>query len=106
MSNLLTSNITIGGIASVTIDVASQAANDTDESTVAVAGLKSGDFCVLSADAHIDGIGICDARCSTDGTLSYTITNPTAGAVDPGATATYKLLWFRQDSVETDATAT
>jgi len=105
MSNLLTSNISVGGIASLTIDVASQAANDTDESTVTVNGLLPGDFCVLTADAHSDGIGICDARCSTANTLSYTIVNSTAGAVDPAATATYKLLWLRTDSTRGDANA-
>jgi len=105
MSNLLTTNITTGGIVSLTIDVASQAANDTDESTVTVNGLLPGDFCVLTADAHLDGIGICDARCSTADTLSYTIVNSTAGAVDPGATATYKLLWFREDASRSDANA-
>ena len=103
MSNLLASNIGMGGIASLTIDVGSQAATDTDENTVTVNGLLPGDFCVLTADAHVDGIGICDSRCDTANTLSYTIVNPTAGAVDPAATATYKLLWFRADATRGDA---
>lgn len=102
MSDLLTSNITKMGIVKFSYDMASQATIDTDEDTVTVLGLEVGDACVVSADAHFDGIGICEARCVTADTLSITVVNPTAGSVNPGSVA-YTLLWFRSDRTSVNA---
>jgi len=88
------------GLITVTYDAASQAANDTDEDTVTVSGVKIGDYVALAAPAHTDGIGICDCRVTADDTLSITWTNPTAGAVnrDP---ADFLLFWARPDATKT-----
>ncbi len=97
MSNILTGNIAEMGIVTFTYDPASQAANDTDEDTVTVSGLRVGDFVVVSKPTHTDGIGLADARVTAANTLSITWTNPTAGAVNAGP-ETYTALWFRSDS--------
>ena len=96
MSNILTSNVQQMGIISVTYDAASQAANDTDEDTVTVSGLKVGDYVALIKTSHLDGVGICDCRVTADDTLSITWVNPTAGAVNP-ASGTYLLFWARPE---------
>lgn len=100
MSNILTGNISEMGIITVTYDPASQAANDTDEDTVTVSGLKVGDFVSLMKPTHTDGVGLCDCRVTADNTLSITWTNPTAGAVNPGS-ETYLLFWARPDATKT-----
>lgn len=100
MSNILTGNITEMGIITVTYDAASQAANDTDEDTVTVSGLKIGDYVALAAPAHEDGIGLCDCRVTADDTLSITWVNSTAGAVDR-ASADFLLFWARPDATKT-----
>ena len=100
MSNILTGIITEMGVITVTYDAASQAANDTDEDTVTVSGLKIGDYVALAAPAHTDGIGICDCRVTADDTLSITWTNPTGAAVDR-ASADFLLFWARPDATKT-----
>lgn len=69
----------------VTIDVASVAANTTAEQTFTVTGLNTDDAVMVSKPSLDAGLGIANARVSAKDTLALTFVNPTAGAIDPSS---------------------
>lgn len=97
MSNILTSNIELMGIATVSANLGSVATITTEEETFTVTGTKVGDFVMVSKSTHKAGYGICSARVSADDTVAVTVVNPTAGAVDDDAD-TLLVCWFRPTS--------
>lgn len=97
MSNILTSNIELMGIVTVTADLGSVATITTEEETFTVTGVKVGDFVLVSKSTHTAGYGVCSARVSADDTVAVTIVNPTAGAVNADS-MTYLVAWFRPTS--------
>ena len=94
-----TTDLTVGGgtaikkitIYTVTFDPASVAANISAEQTVAVAGLAIATDTVIVNPPYalLAGTGLVGARVSSDGNLGLTFVNATAGALDPGASASW-----------------
>jgi hypothetical protein len=90
------------GVSSITIDVASVAANTTAEQTFTVTGLKVGDFVAVNKPTNSAGLGIVNARVSAADTLAITFGNFTGSGIDP-ASQTYILFWFRGEHTQTGA---
>ena len=88
------------GVTSLTIDVASVAANTTAEQTFTVPGLATNMYVAVSKPSLNAGLGVCNARVSAANTLALTFNNNTAGAIDP-APETYLLFWFRPEKTPT-----
>lgn len=70
---------------SVTIDVASVAANTSAEQTFTVTGLKTGSVVFVTKPSLSAGLGIVNTRCSADDTLAVTFMNTTGSAIDPSS---------------------
>jgi len=98
MSNILTSNVELMGVVTVTVDLGSVAANTTEEETFTLNGAKVGDFVMVSKPSLTAGIAVCSARVSADDTVAVTIVNPTAGAVDASSSTGWLVAWFRPTS--------
>jgi hypothetical protein len=82
------------GISSITLDVASVAANTSAEQTFTVNGLST-DMMVFVNKPSLDaGLAVGNARVSAANTLALTFINSTAGAVDPSS-EDYKLFWIK-----------
>lgn len=91
-----------GGVADLTLDVASVAANTSAEQTFTVPGLSI-DMMVFVNKGSLDaGLVVGNARVSAKDTLALTFGNSTAGAVDPGS-ETYKLLWIKPNKTDVGA---
>ncbi|MCK5600859.1 hypothetical protein KAR91_03260 [Candidatus Pacearchaeota archaeon] len=90
------------GVASITVDLGSVAANTSEEETTTVPGLTT-DMMVFVNKPSLDaGIGVVGARVSAADTLILTIMNSTAGAVD-ASSETYKLFWFKPNVTDPGA---
>jgi hypothetical protein len=90
------------GVASVTLDVASVAANTSAEQTFTVNGLTT-DMMVFVNKPDLDaGLVVGNARVSAANTLALTFGNSTAGAVDP-ASEVYKLFWFKPSKTSSES---
>ncbi len=90
------------GVADITLDVASVAANTSAEQTFTVNGLDT-DMVVMVNKSDLDaGLVVGNARVSAANTLALTFGNSTAGAVDP-ASEVYKLFWFKPNQTTTGA---
>lgn len=82
------------GVADITLDVASVAANTSAEQTFTVNGLTV-DMMVFVNKPDLDaGLVVGNARVSAANTLALTFGNSTAGAVNP-ASEVYKMFWFK-----------
>jgi len=90
------------GVADITIDLASVAANTSAEQTFTVNGLSTDMFVSVNKSDLDAGIGIVNARVSAANTLALTIMNSTASGVD-AASETYKLFWWKPAQTSTGA---
>ena len=82
------------GVVDVTIDYGSVAANTSEEEAITVNGLTTDMFVAINKSDLDAGLVVGNVRVSAANTLSLTIGNLTAGALDP-ASETYKLFWFK-----------
>lgn len=98
MSNILTSNIEEFGLYTVTVDLGSVAANTTELETITLVGAKVGDFVAVSKPTLEAGIVVGSAFVTADDTISVTISNPTAGAIDAASEAGWLVFWARPTS--------
>jgi hypothetical protein len=100
MAGMVDRNGDAYGVANITVDLGSVAANTSEEETTTVAGLTT-DMMVFVNKPSLDaGIGIVGARVSAADTLVLTVMNSTAGAVD-ASSETYKLFWFKPNATDT-----
>lgn len=90
------------GVATITLDVASVAANTSAEQTFTVEGLSTDMFVSVNKPDLDAGLVVGNARVSAADTLALTFGNSTAGAVDP-ASDEYKLFWFKSNQVTSEA---
>ncbi|MCK5602175.1 hypothetical protein KAR91_09910 [Candidatus Pacearchaeota archaeon] len=90
------------GVADITVDLGSVAANTTEEETVTVPGLTTDMYVMVNKPSLDAGIGIAGARVSAANTLILTVVNSTAGAVD-ASSETYKLFWFKPNQTDSGA---
>ena len=97
MTGILDGNLKAAWLLTLTIDVASVAANTTAEQDFTVNGLKTADLVFVNKPSLNAGLGVCNARVKSANTLSLTFNNNTAAAIDPGSEA-YTLLIVRPES--------
>ena len=90
------------GVAEVTIDVASVAANTSAEQTFTVPGLTTDMFVSVNKPSLDAGLAVGNVRVSAANTLAITFINSTAGAIDPSSEA-YKLKWEKPDIIDAGA---
>ena len=102
MSGMVDRNGDAYGVADITVDLGSVAANTTEEETVTVPGLTTDMYVMVNKPSLSAGIGVAGARVSAKDTLILTIVNSTAGAVD-AASETYKLFWFKPNQTDVGA---
>jgi hypothetical protein len=89
------------GVISQSLDVANVTdTNTTSEQDFTVPGLTTDMLVFVNKPSLNAGIAICGARVKAANTLSLTIVNATAGAVNPGA-ETYKIYWFKPERAAT-----
>lgn len=81
-------------VVEVVHDVGSVAAGISEETDITVPGVRTTDFVSVSKPSLDAGVLAGTARVKSDDTVSLTIVNATASAVDPGS-ETYKILVFR-----------
>lgn len=91
------------GVAAVSLDVASVAANTTAEQTFTVNGLKTTMAVFVCKPSASAGLGVVNARVSAANTLAITFVNATAAPIDPAA-ETYQVVWFNAESSPTTVT--
>ena len=83
-------------IGSAAYDIPSLAAGASDSFTITVTGAVRGDFCLVSSSASIAaGLDVSSIIGGTD-TVRVTVTNTTAGAIDPG-NSTWRAIVFQKD---------
>ena len=87
------------GIATITLDVGSVAANTSEEETFTVEGLETGMFVAVNKPSLDAGLAVGNARVSADDTLALTFINSTAGAIDP-ASEVYTLFWWKANQID------
>lgn len=87
------------GVATITLDVGSVAANTSEEETFTVEGLETGMFVAVNKSDLDAGLGIANARVSAADTLALQFINTTAGAIDP-ASETYTLFWWKPNQTD------
>lgn len=90
------------GVADITVDLGSVAANTTEEETVTVPGLTTDMFVMVNKPSLDAGIGVAGVRVSANDTLILTIVNSTSGAVD-ASSETYKLFWWKPNQTDSGA---
>ncbi len=84
---------------SATVDPASQSANATANTSVAVAGVKVGDFIIAIPPATLEhGIIVQGCSCAVAGTILLRLSNVTGGAINP-ASATWGFLVVQNDQL-------
>lgn len=86
------------GVAAVSLNVASVAANTTAEQTFTVPGLKTTMAVFVCKPSLSAGLGVVNARVSAADTLALTFVNATASPIDPAA-ETYTVVWFNPESL-------
>ena len=87
------------GVADITLDAASVAANTSAEQTFTVTGLDTDMFVSVNKSDLDAGLGVVNARVSAANTLALTFMNSTAGAID-AASETYKLFWWKPSNTD------
>ena len=73
------------GVAAISLDVASVAANTSAEQSFTVKGLRPGDFVTVNKPSLHAGLVISTARVPAADTLAITFGNTTAAPIDPPA---------------------
>lgn len=91
-----TKNEDFSALVTLTLDVASVAANITVEQTFPLPGLKVGDFVTVNKPSINANLGICSSRVSAVDQIAITFVNPSAGAVNP-APEEYTILVHRPE---------
>jgi len=96
-------NILAAGVFTITIDVASVAANISAEQTFTAAGVLLGDMVFVNTPAIGTaalnaGLGVTGARVTAANTIGLRFTNSTAGALDPSAAIAYTVFVVRPES--------
>ena len=86
----------------LSLNVASVAANTTAEQAFALPGLRVGDLVQVTKPSPSAGLVVGTARVSAPDTLAVTFGNLTGGAIDPAA-ETYTVLVFRPEKVYSNA---
>lgn len=84
-------------VVSLSINVASVAANTTAEQTFTLPGLATTDMVFVNKPSLSAGLGVVNARVSAANTLALTFSNNTAAPIDPAA-ETYNILVVRPES--------
>lgn len=87
------------GVATITLDVGSVAANTSEEETFTVEGLETGMFVAVNKSDLDAGLGVANARVSAADTLALQFINSTAGAIDP-ASEVYTLFWWKPNKTD------
>lgn len=96
-------NVLAAGVFTITIDVASVAANTSAEQTFACPGVRVGDFVFVNppgvGTALLNaGLGVTGARVTAADTIGIRFSNNTAGPLDPSAAVAYTVLVVRPES--------
>jgi len=96
-------NILAAGVFTITIDVASVAANISAEQTFTAPGVLLGDMVFVNTPAIGTaalnaGLGVTGARVTAANTIGLRFTNSTAGALDPSAAIAYTVFVVRPES--------
>lgn len=84
------------GVVSLSIDVASVAANTSVEQTFTVPGLKVGDLVLVNKPTTSAGLLVGSARVTAANTIGISFGNLTGSAIDPAA-ETYLIFVFRPE---------
>lgn len=92
----LPGNLANCSIVSVTVDLASVAANTSAQQNVTVPGVKIGDLSVIINSTHSAGLQYSTNPATAADTIPVTAQNSTAGAVDPSS-QTLHFIVFRRD---------
>ncbi len=90
------SNTRIKGIhrGTVSIDPASIAADESDETAVTISGVAVGDEVTFFTPASLEtGLAFSGSRVSAANTVQHRLSNVTEGAVN-GAALTWSYIWF------------
>lgn len=92
-------NICAQASVSISLDVASVAANTTAEQTFTLTGARAATDVVLAVNkpSLSAGLGVVNARISADDTLAITFANVTGSPIDPGAES-YLVVIGRMDN--------
>lgn len=96
MAGILQGNANGIGIATIAWTPASVAAATTAEQTVAVPGIRPGDYVDVTAPGITAGIGVSQARATANNAVAVTFVNSTAGALVPPA-GQWQVLWLRTE---------
>jgi hypothetical protein len=96
-------NILAAGVFTISIDVASVAANISAEQTFTAPGVLLGDMVFVNTPsvgtATLNaGLGVTGARVTAANTIGLRFMNSTAGALDPSAAAAYTVFVVRPES--------
>lgn len=89
----------VHGLLTISINVASVAANTTAEQDFTVPGLAVGDFVAVNKPSLSAGLGIANFRVKAANTLSIQFVNATGAPIDPAAEA-YTVFVVRMRQVE------
>lgn len=85
-------------VCTLSIDVASVAANTTAEQDFTLTGLKVGDYVGVNKPSLSAGLGVSGVRVKAADTLSITFVNATGSGIDPAA-ETYTIWVMRAENV-------
>lgn len=96
-------NILAAGVFTITIEVASVAANISAEQTFTAPGVLLGDMVFVNTPAIGTaalnaGLGVSGARVTAANTIGLRFTNSTAGALDPTGSIAYTVFAVRPES--------
>lgn len=96
-------NVLAMGVFTISIDVASVAANTSAEQTFTAPGVRPGDAVFVNppgvgAALLNAGLGVTGARVTAADTIGLRFTNSTAGPLDPSAAVAYTVLVVRPES--------
>lgn len=99
-TSMISGNVLSMNVVTVTWDIPSIATITTEEETFTLAGVKVGDFVVVSKNSLDAGIMFGSARVTAADTIGVQIVNPTAGAID-AASQDVKVLVVRSEGQQT-----
>lgn len=96
-------NVAAIGVFTLTIDVASVAANISAEQTFAAPGVLPGDVVFVNTPAVGTaalnaGLGVTGSRVTAAGTIGLRFSNNTAGPLDPSTAVAYTVFVVRPES--------
>lgn len=99
----ISGNVAAMGVFTISINVASVAANISAEQTFTAPGVLPGDVVFVNTPAIGTaalnaGLGVSGSRVTAANTIGLRFTNSTAGALDPTAAVPYTVLVVRPES--------